>query len=234
MNTPVLFVSLGPGDPELITLKGLKALQQADVIFCPCTITPSGKQISRAATIVKELGIDAAHISLFSLPMSKERTQALLAYDKVYQETLSLQKQDKRIVIVAEGDAGFYSSVHYIYDKLLNVSIPVEQIAGIPAFIASGALAGMHIVSQEEKLLVLPGNVTFTELENYLKAGYVIVIMKLSQCRQAVHCCIAAHPDYTYHYFENVGTEKEFYTLDIKELQEKEFPYFSLMILRKE
>ena len=37
MKYPVLFVSLGPGDPELITLKSLKALQAADVIFCPAT-----------------------------------------------------------------------------------------------------------------------------------------------------------------------------------------------------
>ena len=37
MNHPIHFVSLGPGDPELITLKGLKTLQKADIIYCPAT-----------------------------------------------------------------------------------------------------------------------------------------------------------------------------------------------------
>lgn len=233
MNTPILFVSLGPGDPELITIKGLKALQQADIIFCPATTTSTGKQTSRSANILQALSIEAFHIHPFLLPMSKDRSQAQQAYDRVYTTAVESQRQGKKVVIVAEGDAGFYSSVHYIYDKLIATNISVEQIAGIPAFIASGAMAGMHIVSQEEKLMVLPGNITTTELESYLEKGIVIVIMKLSQCKEAVHQCISLHPNYAYHYFENVGTEKEYYTQNREELIEKAYPYFSLMIIRK-
>ena len=43
MSNPVIFVSLGPGEPDLITLKGLKALQNADCIFCPETRTANGR-----------------------------------------------------------------------------------------------------------------------------------------------------------------------------------------------
>lgn len=233
MSTPIIFVSLGPGDPELITLKGLKALQQADIIFCPATTTTTGRQISRSADILQALNIEASHINPFLLPMSKDRSQAHQAYDSIYITAVDSQKQGKKVVIVAEGDAGFYSSVHYIYDKLVAANISVEQIAGIPAFIASGAIAGMHIVSQEEKLMVIPGNITTIELDNYLREGFVIVIMKLSQCKEAVHQCITLHPDYAYHYFENVGTEKEYYTQNREELIEKSYPYFSLMIIRE-
>ena len=48
---PVIFVSLGPGEPELITVKGLKALQTADCIFCPETLAKDGNRVSRAADI---------------------------------------------------------------------------------------------------------------------------------------------------------------------------------------
>ena len=58
MNRTITFVSLGPGEPELITLKGLKTLQQADRIFCPATLTTSGKQTSRAAHILRALEIE--------------------------------------------------------------------------------------------------------------------------------------------------------------------------------
>ena len=108
----------------------------------------------------------------------------------------------------------------------------MERTAGIPAFIAAGALAGLHIVKQEEQIIVIPGMLTAEELSEKIKAGYVIVIMKLSQCVDAVHECICKHPQARFHYFENVGTDKEYYTSDKKIISEKPFPYFSLMIIQ--
>ena len=154
---PILFVSLGPGEPELITVKGLKALQAADCIFCPETQTRDGRTLSRAAGIMQQLDIPNSSIRRFTLPMSKLREEALNVYDRVYAEIVLLYKENKNICIVAEGDAGFYSSVHYIFEKLQAGHIPVMHIAGIPAFIAAGALGGLHIASREERLTVIPG-----------------------------------------------------------------------------
>jgi len=123
---------------------------------------------------------------------------------------------EKRLVIVAEGDAGFYSSIHYIMDRLNDAGIPSERIAGVPAFIAAGALGGIHVVKQEEKLLVLPGIVTGEELEQYLGSGLTVVIMKLSQCGDVILECLTKHSSWHVHYFENVGTDKEYYTDRVK------------------
>lgn len=228
----VLFVSLGPGEAELITVKGLKALQSSDCIFCPETETKDGRTLSRAADIMLQLDIPENKIRRFSLPMSKQREQALSAYDHVYMETLSLYKEHKKVAIVAEGDAGFYSSIHYIYEKLQADNIPVEHIAGIPAFIAAGALGGLHIASQEERLTVIPGNTTAEEIEKLICEKSAVVIMKLSQCTDEVHRCIHLHPEYAYHYFENVGTVNEKYLSDKKQIEALRFPYFSLLIIR--
>lgn len=140
---PIRFVSLGPGEPDLITLKGLKALQGADCIFCPATMTQDGKSSSRALSILNTLGFSDT-VQCFRLPMDKDRTLALRSYEAVYESSKILRAEGQNVVIVAEGDAGLYSSIHYIYDKLQQDDIPVEQIAGIPAFIASGAMAGLH------------------------------------------------------------------------------------------
>ena len=234
MTYPIHFVSLGPGEPELITVKGLKTLQQADLIYCPATPNSKGDSSSRAALIVEELGIDPTVICLFSLPMSKDRTEAWNAYDALYAESSLQQQAGKRIVIVAEGDAGFYSSIQYVYDKFTSNGIDVKRIAGIPAFIAAGALAGIHIVKQEEQLLVIPGTLSSNELFTKITEGYVVVIMKLSACVDAIHICMDKHPELTFHYFENVGTEKEFYTSDRAAIRNKKFPYFSLMIIQKD
>ena len=217
MNHPIHFVSLGPGDPELITLKGLKTLQKADIIYCPATQGKHGI-ISRATDI---------------LPMSKERTDALNAYNELFLDAQAEYLKGKQIVIVAEGDAGFYSSIQYVYDKFEETGIPVDRIAGIPAFIAAGALAGIHIVKQEEQINVIPGTASFDELSAKIENGMIIVIMKLPGCQEAIHTCIRQYADKAvFHYFENVGTRKEYYTTDIATIHSKDFPYFSLLIIQ--
>lgn len=232
MTHPISFVSLGPGEPELITVKGLKQLQQADIIYCPATRNKQGTSLSRAADIVRALEIDETAIHCFMLPMSKDRTEAWKVYDALYNEAADRYRNGQRIVIVAEGDAGFYSSIQYIYDKFTKASIAVQRTAGIPAFIAAGALAGLHIVKQEEEIVVIPGTPSADELSEKITAGYVIVIMKLSQCVEAVYECIRRHPQAQFHYFENVGTDKEYYTSDKQIITQKSFPYFSLMIIQ--
>lgn len=232
MTYPISFVSLGPGEPELITVKGLRQLQKADIIYCPATRNRQRESISRAADIVRALEINETAIHCFILPMSKDRTEAWKVYDTLYNEAATQYVEGKQIVIVAEGDAGFYSSIQYLYDKFTDAGIAVQRIAGIPAFIAAGALTGLHIVKQEEQIVVIPGTPSAAELSEKINAGYVIVIMKLSQCVDAVHECIRKHPQTQFHYFENVGTEKEYYTSDRKVIADKVYPYFSLMIIQ--
>lgn len=233
MSHPIQFVSLGPGDPELITLKGWRQLKGADAVYCPETLTRDGRRLSRAADILLQLGVAEDAIRRFHLPMSKQRERALEAYDRVYAEARQLQARGKRVCIVAEGDAGFYSSIHYIYEKLQAAGVPVTHIAGIPAFIAAGALGGLHVASQEQRLTVMPGNATAEELEHLMADGGTVVIMKLSQCTDEMHRCIGLHPEYAYHYFENVGTPEEVYTCDTHCIAATKFPYFSLLIVQK-
>ncbi|MBF0574470.1 precorrin-2 C(20)-methyltransferase [Dysgonomonas sp. GY617] len=231
---PIAFVSLGPGEADLITLKGLKTLEAADCIFYPATIVKESALSSRALDIMVELEIDSKKAIPFHVPMSKDRSLAIEAYNRVSKEAEQQYLKGLKVAIVAEGDAGFYSSIHYIFDTLTNQNIPVEHIAGIPAFIASGALAGIHIVKQEEELNVIPGIISANDLIGKIESGKVVVIMKVSQCQEAVKECISKIPTATFHYFENVGVkDKEYYTNDIQEIIVRKFPYFSLMIIHQ-
>lgn len=229
-----MFVSLGPGDPELITLKGLKFLQQADIIFCPSTLTPSGKVSSRSKDILLELGLEESRISLFSVPMDKNRSEAIISYKKISTEIEKRYKNGSRIAVAAEGDAGFYSSTHYICDNLSVNNIPTKRIAGVPAFIACGALANIHTVKQEEELYIIPGVITQKDLKERILYGSSIVIMKPSQSEEAIKKVISSMQYVTFHYFENVGIkDKEFYSSDKQNIIERKFPYFSLFIIYK-
>jgi precorrin-2/cobalt-factor-2 C20-methyltransferase len=230
----VTFISLGPGDPELITLKGLKALQKADIIFCPATSMSNGKTASRALDILSDLGIAQSKVKLFNVPMSKERSFAISSYQAVtYEITLQYQK-GYNIAVTAEGHAGFYSSSYYIEENLIRQHIPTQQIAGIPAFIACGALANMHIVKQEEELNVIPGIISFEELTDKLSENKTLAIMKGSLSEDVIKQAVTDIKDISIHYFENVGVVgKEFYTQDKTEILVRKFPYFSLIIINR-
>ncbi|MFT4222849.1 precorrin-2 C(20)-methyltransferase [Dysgonomonas sp.] len=233
MYHSVQFISLGPGDPELVTIKALKALRQADAIFYPATINSAGQTISRALDILVHLEIPSDKLYPFNVPMNKNRSLAIEAYEKASAKIGNEQQKGSKTAVVAEGDAGFYSSIHYIYDNLILKGIPVEHIAGVPAFIACGALAGIHIAKQEEELIVIPGIVTEEELSIHLQSGKTIVIMKVSQCCDAIKSIIKNQPQPTYHYFENAGVAgKEYYTNNKNDIQSRTIPYFSLMIIK--
>lgn len=228
MDNAVVFVSLGPGDPELITVKGLKALQQADLIFCPATAG-----LSRAMAILMDLKISRGKIETFQIPMSKDRSHALRAYQKVSTRIADCFRRGLRVALTAEGDGGFYSSIHYIYDNLRAEGIPTTKIAGVPAFIACGALANLHIVKQEDELIVLPGRLTRDSLQQDLNSKKTVVVMKPSQCEEEIKTMLDEE-NIVFHYFENAGLpEKEFYTYNKEEIKARTFPYFSLLIIQK-
>jgi len=232
MTHPVYFVSLGPGDPELITLKGLKTLQNADIIYCPGTCKGKADIHSRSAEIVKALDIKIP-LSIFPLPMSKDRTLALQSYDNVYEEIVAEQRKGRKVAIVAEGDAGFYSSIQYLYDKLISTPLPAIRIAGVPAFIAAGSVSGIPIVKQEEQLHIIPGITSEEELTTLTNKNNTVVIMKLTLCKHILLNFLHQHPCLHYHYFENIGDENQFYSTDPEVLSNRNIPYFSLLIIKQ-
>lgn len=232
---PILFVSLGSGDPDLITLKALKALQNADVILCPCTTSKEGKVTSRSQDIMLELDILTSKIKLFNVSMRKERSQVMKEYQDAANQAYQLHNEGLAVAIVAEGDSGFYSSSQYINENLQALNVPTKRIEGVPAFISCGALANIHIVKQEEQLLVIPGETTAEELNMHIQSGKSIVIMKPSQCQGIIkNVASSSDNNIDIHYFENVGVvEKEFYTQNKDEILNRKFPYFSLLIIQK-
>lgn len=234
---PVIFVSLGPGEPELITVKGLKALRAADIVFCPETHVEAGCALvrsSRAAAILQQLDIQEGRICRFAIQMSKQRRKALSTYDATCTDILNRHRAGEKVCVAAEGDAGFYSSIHYLYERLQTAGCPTECIAGVPAFIAAGALAGLHIVSGTETLTLLPGTAEADEAALHIARGGAVVVMKLSKCSQNVRELFRMHPEYDYHYFENVGTPKEIYLNELALIDEREFPYFSMLVIRRQ
>lgn len=227
----ISFISLGPGDPDLLTLKSLIRLKESDIILVPATLKGDKKPMSRAADIIGFWKL-STEVRLFPIPMQHSPQQALTAYDAMCEEIKRLHEEGRRVAVGVEGDISIYASIHYVMQRLQAEGIAVEQLPGIPSFIAAAAVANLSLVSRDERLLVVPGNVTAPELERLLSNRHTVVIMKLSQCEHEVKAFIRSHPTHAYHYFENVGTATQFHTTDTALILQRPLPYFSLMVIK--
>lgn len=232
MTEPIYFVSLGPGDPELMTLQALAQLKRSDRIYTPVAVAPSGKRSSKAKEIMLSLEIKEEQIQLYDLPMSKNRDGAQTAYRAVADEIYALRQSgsEEVISVVAEGDSGFYSSSAYIGDHLLELGVCIKQLAGVPAFIACNALIGGQLVQLEEQLRVVPGEASQEEWADCWNSKHTTVVMKGSLCEAEIKRALRAYPERKWHYLEFVGQEREYYTSDIKAIEARSFPYFSIII----
>jgi precorrin-2/cobalt-factor-2 C20-methyltransferase len=164
--------------------------------------------------------------------MRRDRREAQAAYDRLCEVLRREHEGGRNAVVAVEGDVSIYASIHYVLDRLLTAGIPVEQVPGIPSFIAAASAASLSLVSQHERLLVVPGDVDADELSRLLAHGHVVVVMKLSACEEAVKAYIQRNKAVECHYFENVGTSKAFDTGDSDAILKRRFPYFSLLMLR--
>ena len=225
MKTPVSFLSLGPGDPEQLTLKVVKTLREADIVVVPCT-----HRQSRAAEIIGEW-CDEEKMHYQELPMQKDRAVVNQIYDNICQQVKAWYNEERQIAILVEGDISIYASVHYILDKLKCQGIPVNQQPGIPSFIAAAAMANLSLVSQQERLVILPGEAEEATLQRLISSNHVVVIMKLSLCTDALKAFLRQEPQTVCHYFENIGCAESFHTTELAEILSRQWPYFSLCIL---
>lgn len=228
----IKFVSLGPGEAELITLKGFKALKAADFVYCPGTES-KGKIFSRSKSSLEELDIDKNKLRVFAVPMKEDGVAARRVYTEIADEIIQKSKQNQKIAVVANGHNGLYSSGFYISELVSSAGISIELIAGIPAFIGAGALASLHIAKENEPLLILPKVQSLEQLKGYISEDCQIVVMKPSKSESIVKSAIKELPNLDIHYFENVGvTGKEYYSANKQEVLSRKFPYFSLLILK--
>lgn len=233
MTQAVYFVSLGAGDPELITLKALRLLERADVIYSPVSLSPNGRRASKSKSIMLSLGIKEEQIVSYDMPVNREREGAEDAYKQVAEDIKARRQANGDLIaaVVAIGDAGFYASSAYIGELLEAENIPTCYLPGVPALIASNALIGGQLVQLDEQLRVIPGVATTSEWKEAWQSKHTIVIMKGSMAEEEIKRAMKSYPHRHWHYLEYVGYEgKELYLNDVNQIAERKFPYFSLII----
>ncbi len=219
-------VGLGPGDGDLITVKGLKALKQADIIFYPASSVSENAIKSFSLNILKQFDLDAP-LEPLHIPMNSDQRE--LYYYKAFEQIQSAYKNNKNIVVVSEGDILFFSTFGYLWQHIQNAQLDCSIIPGIPAFIASGGLGSIPLVEGDNTISIIACPDTLEELQTQLKHPGTYVVMKLSKLKEKE--LFFNKLTVPFLYVEKAGTEEQFVTNRVEEVIERASTYFSLLII---
>lgn len=169
-------IGVGPGDPELLTVKAIHAIGKVDVLIAPKTEKKDG---SVALTIAKPYLKSDVEIVYQVFPMVKDFADSPGAWEANKAEILGLLRQEKHVAFLTLGDPMFYSTYIYIYRLLENEGIRIETIPGIPAFAAIGSKLGYPIVEGNDILSIIPATADPERIKTAMAVSDNVVLMKV-------------------------------------------------------
>jgi precorrin-2/cobalt-factor-2 C20-methyltransferase len=230
----VYCVGVGPGDPELVTIKAAAVLGRARVVAHFCK---RGKRGNAFATAERYLNPEAEHLPLvypFTTELSARDPLYIEALSRFYDESAAAVVERLRaghdVAILCEGDPLFYGSYLHLHERLA----PAERcvvIPGITSFAGCAARAGLRLAQGDGVFSVIPGTLPEPELEQRLARGDATAIIKLGRNLGKVKRVLerlgrAQHATY----FER-GTTASERILPLSAKDDDERVYFSLIIV---
>jgi len=232
----IVGVSLGPGDPQLITLKGLLALQRADKIYYPATAGAAGRpaespRASYSLAILQHYDLDKSRLFPVLLEMSADRSFNIAAYSDAFNKMKADCENGLTVAFVSEGDISFYSTFIHLLRLIHAAGVPVEIIAGVSSFLAACAAHAEPLAVLHDRVAIIPLLDDSSELEYHLLHFHTVVLIKARRAATLVAPFVEAGKA-TMLYSERLGTAEEFICRDPAVIATQEPPYFSLIILK--
>jgi precorrin-2/cobalt-factor-2 C20-methyltransferase len=226
--TGILYgVGVGPGAPDLMTLRAARLIAGAAVIAYP---TLAGAA-SFARAIAADLIAPAAREIVMDVPMSVERAPAQAAYDAGAAEIAAALDAGQDVVCLCEGDPFFYGSFMYLFARLSG-RYRVEVVPGVTSITACAARAGKPLVARNERLTVLPGPLSEDELRARIDGAESVVIMKVGRHLPKIRAVIADLGLTEMAVYVERATLPDELVLPLAEAPERA-PYFSMILLTK-
>lgn len=177
-------VGVGPGDPELLTVKARRVIGEVEVIAYPRARKGPGVARTVAAPYLRPDHIDVA----MTFPVTTEQTghpggyEAALHefYDSAAEELAEHLDAGRSVAVLCEGDPFFYGSYMYLHDRLAP-RYETEVIPGVTSFSAAAAAAGSPLVRRDDVLTIIPGTLGPEAVADRLRATDAAVVMKLGR-----------------------------------------------------
>lgn len=226
MEKGTLFgVGVGPGDPELMTLKAVKTALGADVIAVPHCDPKKCTALAIALKAAPELA--EKPLLAVDMPMTKDPDRLERAYTVGAEALINELEQGKTVCFLTLGDPTVYSTYLYLHQKVAAAGYRTKIIPGVPSFCAAAAELGISLCENGQQLHVIPGTYTPTEaldlpgvkvmMKNNLPATLAALRQRKAQAAMV----------------ENCGMEHQRVFRSLEEIPENA-GYFSLLIVKNE
>jgi precorrin-2/cobalt-factor-2 C20-methyltransferase len=221
-------IGVGPGDPELLTLKAHRLLTQAPVIAYPAP--DSGESFARS--IVRQFILPSQVEIPIIVPMRVERFPAKHVYDQAAKQIASELDSDRDVVVLCEGDPFFYGSFMYLFERLAS-KYPCEVVPGVSSMMASSAALGRPLAARNDALTVVPSPLGDDGIRHHLQHADALCFIKLGRHLDRIRGLIeqagllgqAA-------YLERVSLDNQ-KICRLRDLPEVAAPYFSMILIYK-
>jgi precorrin-2/cobalt-factor-2 C20-methyltransferase len=227
-------VGVGPGDPELVTLKALRALREADVV---AYFAKAGNPSRSRAIAECHLRHDVTELAL-SYPVTTEIPKDTPAYCSVIASfydtsatTIAAHLDANRVVaVLCEGDPLFYGSYMHLHVRLVG-RYSTEVIAGVTGMSGCWSAVGAPIAQGDDVFTVLPGTLPEDELERRLADADAAVIMKLGRNLPKVRRALARSGQLGRALYVERGTMKDAVVKRLADKADDCAPYFAIVLV---
>ena len=230
MNGTLFGVGIGPGDPELITLKAIRIIGQSAVIAVP----KSGEGERMALNITRQAVPSLAQKPIVELDMPMTRDKALLrsSHINAADTIIDYLSNGKDVAFLTLGDPSIYSTYIYVHRLVKEKGHKAEIIPGVPSFCAVSAKLGDGLVETSQALHVIPGS--YDNMSDSIKLGGTKVLMKsgkaFAEVRQKLR---EADLSQNAKMIENCGLETERIYNSLEDA-DASAGYFSIIVIKDE
>lgn len=234
MSGTLYGVGLGPGDPELVTVKAARVIGEADVVAYHSA--RHGRSIARR---IAEPYLRPGQIEEHLIyPVTTETTDHPGGYDGAMQDFYTAAadriaghlEQGRNVALLAEGDPLFYSSYMHMHTRLTR-RFDAVIVPGVTSVSAASAATGIPLVTGDEVLSILPGTLPVAELARRLTDTDAAVIMKLGRTYPQVREALSLSGRLTDAVYVERASSTRQRLLPAADVDDSTVPYFSLAIL---
>lgn len=218
-------IGVGPGDPELMTLKAAKRIRELKVIAIPHKNKEQCVAYQIARQAVPE--IEEKECLYLHMPMTKDENVLKESHQLAVKKVREHLDKGEDVGFITLGDVSIYSTFTYLWERLLKEGYSTRLESGIPSFCAVAARVGLPLVSGAEELHIIPASY---QIKDALRLSGVKVLMKAGRQMRAVKeelkkCGASAIM------VENCGMPDERIYGSLEEIPE-DAGYYSLVIVR--
>ncbi len=227
-------IGVGPGDPELLTIKAKRIINEVDFLFCP--VKREGSE-SFAFEIVSNY-IENNQLEIIDLvfPMNYEEDELMKMWKKNGEIISGILSGNKTGAFITIGDPAVYSTFMYILPYVDSDSVEVEIIPGITSFCDVASKIKVPLMVAEESLAIVPiRKKNNEELSDAIVHNDNIVLMKPSNNPEEIIKMLKDKGlEKKFALISKVGTNEENIIDNIDELEKNKIPYLSTMIIKKD